>query len=727
MSWPLALSAASLNSGAFCRPLATLIPPRPILPPLPEEELVRLYADDALIQEQEGISTFRGNVLMQRLGQILQAKTVVYTRDVEIASTESDFVYWDDNLVVEGQRLQLRPNNQGEMHNAAYWLLSRRGRGIAETVYQDSSTKARLVNTDYTTCDPDNPVWSLKAQHTALDLDSNVGKSKHVTLRLFDIPIFYSPYLSYPLTDDRKTGFLAPSIGSSNEVGTEFSIPFYWNLDPSYDLVLTPRIMSRRGLLMGAEFRYLTDSMQGNIQAEYLPNDTATGEDRKLFSFRHQGQLKPGSRWLTDVVYDYVSDDRYFEDFGHNLSTTSITHLEQRGDLGYAGRGWLGLIRLQRFQTLDRSPFARPYSRLPQIYLTTQLPELNRQLNLSGHVELVRFDRDLDNQPDIVGNRADAKLALSYPWRTPGSFLIPKLALRYTHYALENDINEADESPSRLLYTLSADAGLFFERSTTLFKRDLLHTLEPRLFYRYTPFEEQSDLPVFDTAEYDLSFAQLFRDNRYSGADRIDDGHQVTAALTSRFLNSVNGDEYFRASIGEIFYLDDIDVVLPNQPIIDDASSSTVAELAAQFAQYWSVSTTVRWNRHQDNTEYSVWRIRYKRDNQHIFNVAYRLREATALEQTDVSWYWPIKPQWRMIGRWNYSLRHRKDLEIFAGLEYESCCWAVRGMIRRYLNNLQGDHLNGIFFQVEFKGLGGLGRKADTLLEESIPGFQDRF
>ncbi len=728
-AFSISVSAATLNAGAFCRPLATLMPERPDLPPLSDEEFVQLYADDALLQEREGISTFSGNVLMQRLGQVLRAKTVIYTRDTEVAHTDSEFTYWSDNLVVEGEGLKLRPNNQGEMHNASYWLMDRRGRGMADTVYQDSNTEARLIGTSFTTCDPDSEVWTLRAEETRIDLTANEGVSKNVTLRVFDVPVFYTPYLSYPLSDARKTGFLAPSMGSSNEVGTEFSIPFYWNLDPSYDLTLTPRVMSRRGVSLGAEFRYLTRTMTGSVQTEYLPNDSSTGENRTLFSFRNSGALTPNSNWFTDIVYDSVSDERYFEEFGTDLSVASTTHLEQRGDLYYFGYGWWGLARVQRFQTLDLNPQARPYARLPQIYLTTQIPEFNRRLNLNGHMEVVRFDRDLDEIPDVVGNRADMRLALSYPWRTPASFVIPQVSFRHTYYSLDDERDNAvlDDSPSRSLYTVSVDSGLFFERDTQLFNNNFLHTLEPRLYYRYTPYKDQSELPVFDTAEYDLTFGQLFRENRYSGADRVDDGNQLTLALTSRLLNSTNGNEYLRGSIGEIFYFDDIDVTLPSQAIIDDGSSSTVAEVAAQLTQYWNASTTVRWNRHDDNTEYSVWRLRYKRDSQHLVNLSYRLRESSDLEQTDVSWYWPVNNRWNMVGRWNYSLRDRKDLEIFAGLEYESCCWAMRGIVRRYLNNIEGDHLNGIFFQVELKGLGGVGRKADTFLEESIPGFQDRF
>jgi LPS-assembly protein len=716
------------ETGAYCRPLDSFMPIAPQVDPLDDPESIKIYADDALIQEHEGISTFRGNVILQRFGQLLTANTIVYARHLDTADAENDFTYWSDQFVVSGEQLQLRPYDQGEMHRAHYWLPAYRGRGFAETVYQDSTEQARLFDSSYTTCDPQREVWTLKAQESRLDLKENVGYSKNVTLRFFNVPVFYTPYLSYPLSGDRKTGFLAPHFGSSNEVGTEFSIPFYWNLNPSYDLTLTPRLMSRRGLLMKSEFRYLTNSMEGSIKAEYLPHDRVSSEDRKLLSLRNQGTLWQGSPWYTDLVYDYTSDERYFEELGYNLTAASTTHLEQRGDLYYMGYGWLGLLRLQRFQTLDRNPLARPYGRLPQLLLQTKLPEFNRQFNVAAHVELARFDRDIEIQPDVTGNRADMKLALSYPLRYASGFFVPQLSARYTHYSLDNEKNPAQTSESRLLYTFSTDAGLFFEREQNLFNHALLHTVEPRIYYRYTPFKEQSELPVFDTAEYDLSFGQLFRDNRYSGADRIDDGHQITLALSSRLLDAQTGQDYVRASLGEIFYLNDPKVTLPNVPILSDSSSSTVAELSAQLSRYWSASGSVRWNRQDENLEYSVWRLRYKRDQAHLFNVAYRFRQSTGLEQTDISGYWPLaSPRWRVIGRWNYSLRDRKDIELFAGVEYESCCWAMRGIVRRYLTNIDGDHLNGIFFQIELKGLGGLGRKAEALLETTIPGFEDRF
>jgi LPS-assembly protein len=717
------LFPVSAHALEFCRPMTEFSPDRPNLPPVKDEN-IHLFADEGLILEKQGIATFNGNVLLQRFDQILQTDNLVYDRNTDEVTTQDKFTFWDKNYVIRGNQLHLTKNQQGDMQQATYWLLNGRGHGQADKIIQQNQNIINLDHSTYTTCDPDHPVWQIAAATTELNKAEGVGVSRDATLQLFEIPIFYTPYLSYPLNNQRKSGFLPPSVGNSDQVGAEFSLPYYFNLNPSYDATLTTRLMSRRGVALRGQFRYLLDEQAGQWEAEYSPYDRSYGGSRSSLALKHTGKLS--THWITDINFNQVSDRRYFEDLGNTLSVASLSHLEQRADALYSGVGWNFLTRVQKFQTLDPNPAAHPYYRLPQLLLKTALPVKNRQFNVDATAELVRFDRDTDIIPSPVGNRLDFKTALSYPYRTAGTFIIPKLALRHTQYQLDKQDAGVKDSLSRSLFTVSLDSGLFFERDVHWADTDLLQTLEPRIFYRYTPRRNQTAIPIFDTAEYDLSFNQLFRDNRFSGADRVDDGHQVTFALTSRLAQQHDGTELLRASVGQIYYLNDLTVNLPNQPVETNASSSIVTELASQY-RAWQAQATWRWNPHAGDTEYSAVRLRYHPDSEHIINFGYRLRQ-DSLEQTDISFYYPLHPQWRALGRWNYSLQDHKDVEMLAGLEYESCCWAIRTVFRRYINPLTDrSYSNGVFLEFEFKGLGSVGKKAKDMLYESIPGFRDKF
>ncbi|HHB92657.1 MAG TPA: LPS-assembly protein LptD [Thioploca sp.] len=705
----------------ICRPFNEVAPPRP--PLLTMSDKIQIEANDVTVQEKLGTSTFNGDVFIQRANQIMITQQAIYNRNNDVINANQNFTYWDENFVISGSSIQLHTKEQGIMSDVEYWLLNHRARGQAKKVVKESQNIIHLEQTRYTTCDLHKEIWYLSTDTMTLDNLKEEGTATHATVHILGVPVFYFPYLSFPLGEKRKSGFLAPNMGSSDETGTEFSIPYYLNLAPNYDATITPRIMSRRGLLMETELRYLTAKNEGQLEVEYLPNDSASGKNRSLFVFKHQGYIN--KNWLTNFNVNKVSDTRYFEELGTNLSVASVTHLEQRGDLYYMGNGWLGIGRVQMFQTLSDNPAARPYQRLPQLLFKTVLPEANQRLNVKLNAELVRFDRNTEIVDTPIGNRLDLKSDFSWPQRTAGTFIIPKLAFRYTSYNLDN-VKTGNSNPDRLLYTFSTDSGLFFERNILL-NKNLVQTLEPRIFYRYTPYKDQSNIPIFDTSHYDLSFSQLFRDNNFSSADRVDDNHQVSLGVTSRLLDNRTGAERLRLSMGEAFYFNDRQVTLPNKLEKIESSSNVIVELTSQFTKKWRASSTVRFDPHNDNTEHTVIRMRYHSDSERILNLSYRLREPS-IEQTDISFHWKLDSRWKILGRWNYSLPDEKTLETFTGIEYSSCCWAIRGITRRYLNSVDGSgYLNGFFIQFQLKGLGNVGSKASSFLEERIPGYYDDF
>ena len=678
----------------------------------------------------EQIYEFTGNVYLQRDQQVVQAQALRYQKQDGHVTAQGNVTLWDPALVAHSPEIELDNQKNGVARDANYWLIERGGHGYAKQVKQQAGKLITLERASYTTCPEPEPFWQLDGRKTRLDLEKEEGVAKDIKLKIRGIPVFYTPYISFPLNDQRKSGFLPSKFGYNSEHGADISLPYYWNIAPNYDATFTPRIMTRRGVSLNTEFRYLTAQHQGLLQGSYLAQDNAYATDDARYQIKAEHNSLFSPRLYAQMTYNEVSDNDYFSDFGNTLEASSTTHLERRLDVGYNGDGYALLGRVQNYQTLAISPGARPYARLPQFIARTTLPEINNQLHWEASADYTYFDRDTDIVDAPIGHRSHAQFSLSYPWRKPGKFFKPKLSAYYTQYNLDNVATD-DDSPSRFLYSLSADSGLIFERPLTLKQRSMTQTLEPRLFYLYVPYKDQNQLPIFDSAAYDFSFSQMFRENRFVGNDRISDENRIAVALTSRLVDNLDGDEYLRVSLGQSYHFQDRRVNISTEaPAQDRNTSDLIAEIAARFAKDISVSQTFQWNTDNRDVVRSSTRLRYHNKAQgQILNLAYRLRkqDANDMEQTDASWYWKINDRWNAIGRWNYSLQHQRNLETFAGVEYNSCCWAMRLLARRYLNNVNSsDYASGVFVQVELKGLGGFGRGVSDFLYESIAGFEDR-
>jgi LPS-assembly protein len=654
----------------------------------------------------------------------------MYDRGAERLEATGNVRFWDEGLFLTGQRAEHEFQTEvTRVEGATFTILDAHGHGSAETARLTGRDLFRARGATYTTCDPGNESWVLEADSIRLDRVEDVGVGRNVWVKFHSVPIFYSPYLTFPLSDARKTGFLAPKLRVSDSTGLELTTPYYLNLAPNRDATIAARGMSDRGIQFQGEYRYLMPWGAGEVAAEYLPHDRQIGDDRAAVRFAHEGEFAP--RLSTDLDVAWVSDDDYLEDLGTNLGVSRRRFLQRRGALLYTGRRWWLRGRLQDYQTIDETiaPLDRPYERLPQILAQTNFIEHNRRLNPAVRAEFVSFERS----DGVTGTRIDLRPSVSFPMRSAGAFLVPRAAVRYTAYDLDDTPPGADDSPSRLLPVFSADAGLLFERDVTLGGRGMVQTLEPRVYYLAIPYEDQSDLPVFDTGGYTFSFAQLFRDDRFNGADRLGDANQVSLALTSRLLAGSSGRELVRASLGQIRYLRDRKVTLPGEARETDRESDLVGELTASPTAHWRALAGFQWSTSDERTDRSTLAIRYQPDARRVINAAYRfVRESPAssedsVEQADISFAWPLVRNWRAVGRWNYALADGTTLESFAGLEYESCCWALRTVLRRYLSNDEGEHTNAVFVQLELKGLTGVGRRTVSFLERSIPGYENEF
>ena len=694
-----------------------------------DAQTVHISADEADLDD-ENVSTLVGNVHLQRGAQHIAADRVVYNRGTDEVDARGNVRFWDEGLFVSGEHAFVSVGeDRAELDRAEFLLLDAHGRGEAERIIVHGEELVLVERARYTTCNPDGEAWVLEASDIELNRATDVGAARNVWVRFQRVPIFYSPFLTFPLGDERKSGFLPPKVRVSGSSGLELSVPYYLNLAPNRDATIAARAMSDRGVQAQGEYRYLMRWGEGQLSGEYLPNDRRFGDHRASARVRHYGSFAP--RWSTDIDASWVSDDDYLEDLGTNLGIASRTHLERRGDVLYSAPWWWARGRVQDYQTLDDTLglVDRPYESLPQLFAATALVERNRRLNFAAHAEFVRFERDAS----VTGNRVDLRPSVRYPMRTPASFLVPEVAARFTQYDLSGTAPGADDSPARVIPTFSLDGGLFFERDLHLGGRSLIQTLEPRAYYLFTPFDRQADQPIFDTGQYSFDFAQLFRADRFSGADRVGDANQVTVALTSRLLSPDGGQELVRASVGQIRFLRDRKVTLPELDRETDSSSDLVAEVGVSAFSPWRLLAGIQWDTTETRTNKSSLSLRYQPGPRRVINAAYRfVREArfteqSSIEQADLSLAWPLWRNWRVVGRWNYALAEATTLESFAGLEYDSCCWALRTLVRRYLSSDGGDHTNAFFLQLELKGLTGIGRDTVDFLERSIPGYENEF
>lgn len=711
------------ESWSLCAP-GPWLPSRPPVDEMPTSpDEIQITADDVDLVD-EGVSLLTGNVQILRDQQHLEAERVWYNEGTGFTDVQGNVRFWDQGLYATGERGRFELLNKlGRIKEAHFRLDAAHGRGQARDILVNSRDDILTAEEgSYTTCDPDNHDWLLTGDDIKLNRRTEMGTAWNVVVKLKDVPIFYSPFLTFPLTDKRKSGLLPPRIGTSGKTGVELLAPYYWNIAPNQDATFTVRGMTKRGALVTGEYRFLTRSANGKLGLEYLPYDIQRTTPRGALSV--QTRWNPTPRWATTVEVSQVSDIDYLSDLGTSLEFSSIQFLERRGDVLYNGSGWGALGRVQSFQTVDRNllPQDRPYSRLPQLLIFNTRPEQNLRLNPGYQLEFVNFERE----EGVTSARIDVQPSLSLPLRSAALFLVPRANVRYTGYYLDETSSDQNSDPSRLLPTLSVDAGAFLERNWRFGTDSFVQTLEPRAYYLLVPFEDQSDIPVFDTGRFTFGFHQLFRENRFSGPDRIGDANQLTLALTSRLLSTATGEEFLRASLGQIAYFRDREVTLPGETPQTGSSSDIVADLSAQLFHRWQFSGAFQWNTNEGRTERIATGIRYQPDAKRVVNLSYRVRE-NVVNQSDLSFRYAITRRWGILGRWTYAFDDDTTVDAFTGFEYESCCFAVRAIARRYLTDGTGEFNTGFFLQLQLKGLGGLGTEAASFVKESIPGYEPGF
>jgi LPS-assembly protein len=688
-----------------------------------------------------------GDAQIRQLDLLLRAPKLTYDSETTDYSASGPVHYQDRGLLLSAQGAKGNADlDQCTLDGVRYQLLSARGNGVAQVAVMDDPDHARLRGATYSTCDLGSQAWAFSARELDLDRAEGVARGRDLTFRIHNVPVFWLPYARFPIDDRRSSGFLYPSIGYSNRRGLDLTLPYYLNLAPNYDATLLPRVMTDRGLMLGGEFRYLTDSSSGTVNAEFMPHDRGAADEERQYGislpsqrwwYQWRNTTSLGANWSAGVDINRVSDNRYFEDFGRGLYSSVISFLPSSAYLRGRGSWWNASIGGDEYQITDPTltSVSEPYRRVPRATFTAEHALLG---GLAGGVdsEFVAFSKN----HAIDGQRLDLFPYLAYPIETAAYFVRPQLGYRYTAYSLDH-LDPADNPlltqrrPSRGVPIFSLDAGLVFERSLTLGGEAWTQTLEPRAYYLRVPYRDQSELPLFDTQEIPFSFGELFRSNRFVGADRQMDANNLSLALTSRLLESASGTERLSASIGQIRYFEDQRVQLPNVPPTDFGGSTYAGEIDLRLSDRWRIVLDQQWNPNTHRTDLSTVSVQNRFGSDGIVNVSYRYRR-DFLEQVDVSAAIPLTPAWRLIARENYALNNPlaspldphgtrgRTLERFVGVEHDTCCLAWRVIARHWIRNAQGQADNALYFEIEFKGVGSVGQKTDGFLRRGILGYQ---
>jgi LPS-assembly protein len=751
----------------------------------PDDHRIHIESNDALLGA-DGNAVLTGRVTVTQDQRSVSADSVTYDYSSDKIDVKGKVDFLDPKLRVRSDSGSYETVGGANFNEAFFQLMNRNGRGFAKDIDVRPDGKLALDHVHYTSCPVGIEDWSLNASKVDLDTQEGQGVAHNVTMRFKNVPIFYTPYISFPLGDERKSGFLFPGFGHSGSNGFDAEVPYYFNLAPNYDLTVTPGILTSRGVQLAEDFRYLTSNSHGQFDATFLPNDKQQHEDRSYVHYTDITDIRHGLRFDADVAS--VSDSNYFQSFAVGTEQTSVTFLERRADLLYYDDAWRIRAQLQNFQTIDTSvtDVDRPYSRVPRIQANALYPIANSNFEFVFESEAVNFLREIGP----TGVRLNLSPEIRWSSRGPGYFFEPAVGYDFTQYDLQNAGLGLPSTPTRALPYARLDTGLVFER-TAGSQGQRTQTLEPRLVYSYVPYRNQNELPIFDSGLPDLNLTELFRTNRYVGSDRIGDANQVALAVTTRLFDTVSGTQYLSATVGQIRYFSIPRVGLPtdplgvgaaqfaqNVPIVNplqlpgDAlligrgqpfvnyypgepliygltrnglvqplaltqpqgsfpASDIVAEVALTGYKHLGVNLDYQWNPYTSQTEKSEISVQYRPDSSRVINIGYRFQEGI-LKQWDGSFAWPIAEHWNTVGRWVYSLQDRQTIEQIAGFEYKSCCYKVQLVQRRYLSIRPGTTTAGgtldtsIALQLELTGLSSVGKREDSLLEQSIRGYSTR-
>ena len=702
-----------------------------------------------------------GHAELRRADTVIRADRMEYSVPDDLAKARGQVRIHRAGDVYEGSALELYVNAfSGFFTDARYQFLKTEAHGEASRVDFIDSERSVVHDATYTTCQRGEeaswrPAWVLRAKTIHLDREEEVGTAEGAVLEFQGVPILPVPYITFPLSDKRKSGLLPASIGIDNVNGIEYDQPYYWNIAPNRDATFHAALMAKRGINAGAEFRYLEPRYSGLLRGDFMPSDRLRERDRWSYALQHMGALdSPLGDVGLNINLNRVSDNNYWRDFTTRgpRSTDTLTQRLLPGDASlHWGRGDMSLsLRTLKWQTLQdvTAPIVPPYDRLPQLHGRYAPSSLPGGFDASVDADTTRFQADPFLTRQVNATRSYTMAQVSRPFLAPAGFVTPRLQLHATQYQFDSPLLNGSTSQSRVLPTFSLDSGLVFERDARFFSRDFMQTLEPRAFYTYTPYRDQRLLPVYDTAANDFNFASIYTENAYGGQDRIADNNLLTLGVTTRLLDPSTGAEAVRLGIAQRVRFSDQKVTLPGELAANDRLSDLLLGAGVQWTPQWGVDSTVQYNPKTQRSIRSTLSVRYSPGAYRTISAAYRLQRATSTqlvgsEQIDVGWQWPLNDlwgdkgrdlgpgrgqgggRWYSVGRLNYSLPDRKVVDAVVGFEYDGCCWIGRVVLERLQSSVTTANTR-LLFQLEFVGFSRLSLGSNPLaaLKENVPRYQ---
>lgn len=668
-----------------------------------------------------GTTTIKGPMLRMRLSE-----NIGEMRDVTIefkspppmpSNHDSSALLSDDAILVSDPKRYVEDNQSysDQQNKTSFDNI----RASAKTVFFEGQNIKRLKNASYTSCAADVDDWYIKTTSLELNDYTRTGEAINAYVEFKGVPILYTPWMSFSYNNQRKSGLLAPTWGSTSRSGFELLTPYYINIRPDMDATVATRFLSKRGTQLQGEFRYLDEKYSGWNNFEYLDNDSMTGQNRFYAKLTHRQQFS--NSWSGGYSLEKVSDDKYFSEMATRIQVTSRVNLGQTAYVNYSDEHLTFNGTVQRYQNLDNISYV--YQRLPQLTMTynNEWKGFTTQTG-AQYVNFSSMD-GMGKAPE--GSRLSVYPSISYPMKNAFGYITPKVGIQSTQYSLSNNLpvgySEEYNQINRTLPIVSLDSGVYFDRQTSLFDTAYTHTLEPRAYYVYIPYHDQSKIPIFDTAFTTLNQNSIFYENQFSGDDRINNANQVTLAVTSRLIDSETGIERLSGTLGQRLYFDDQQVFLPNTSPNTRKSSDILAAFTARLSSRLNLDTYWQYDPDRGNMERNNYLLRYNPEPGKSFSFGYRYT-ANVLEQFDTAGQWPLGSGWYGVGRLNYSIRDGNAVQLLAGLEYDAGCWQARGVMQR-VQTATADANYAMFFQLELGGLTSIGANPLNVIKRNIPTY----
>lgn len=745
-------------------------------------------ADHSEAQQQNKI-TLSDNVHLTQGRRSIRTDKFYLDKSTREAELTGNIQVREPGMLLRADKAYINiDSGNARLDNAQFVIYENRVHGRAKSLEKFGDRIISLDDGTFTSCEPGDNTWLVEGANITIHNDKHYGTAKHMRLKVKDVPIAYAPYFRFPVGPDRLTGFLFPSIGFDSDDGiNEFSVPFYWNIAPNYDATITPRYLADHGYLLGTELRHLSPSFETTLIGSAINNDRDgvsdrlrrdldedssvaeaypyRGKDRWQFNLNQAGGRN--QQWNTQIDYTDVSDIDYLRDIDRGaVDLNRQAYIRQMVSADYALSNWNLGAKVEEFRLLGETQL--PYRELPRTYINGRyvlgdwLIKLNNEYT---HFAVNRYFSDIpDNQLEldnlITGERFRADYGLTWDKEYQAGFIKPSVGVKALGYELESPtlLATADESPSFIAPQGSVDMGLIFERDANFFDNGFTQTLEPRAFYLYRDYENQDDLTAtnndvnFDTSDLILTYQQLYRDSRFSGGDRIDDTNQLTLGVTSRFIENDSGIERLRLGLGQIIYFEDRNIALAqtdDDSVNTQSTSKFAAQVSGQITDHLRIDNDLTYDHRNERVDAASTSLHYMDDQYRILNVGYRYARtpttqspsqptqvAEQLNQVDVTALWPISTQWTLIARSNYDFKYDVELDTFAGLEYNDCCYRVSILARQWVdfdlssdflaNATRDDYDRGVFLEIQLKGIGSLSQRISKLLDKAMLGYSER-